>query len=262
MGRLLLLSTALALATASFARAEGGIDENAGSRLPEIQTALGRFRASRRPADSAFPSSLARKYPIRGIDVSHHQGAIAWDKVRREGVRFAYIKATEGGDHKDPRFLRNWQEAGQAGVARGAYHYFSFCSPGEAQADNYISVVPKEEGALPPVIDVEPVGNCTARPDKERLLEELAVFVRRIEEAYGRRPVFYTLPAFHRRYLSGEDRLLWLRSGVEPRLPEGAPTWTFWQRSGTGSVAGIEGPVDMDVFNGDEQAFTSFIGRP
>src|SRR5215831_10697695 len=65
-----------------------------------------------------------RKYPYQGIDVSHHQGHIAWTKLPRQGVDFAYIKATEGSDHVDKRFSINWRAAHAAGVRRGAYHFF------------------------------------------------------------------------------------------------------------------------------------------
>src|SRR5262245_15828853 len=61
---------------------------------------------------------------IQGVDVSWHQGAIDWRTLAADDVAFAYIKATEGGDHVDERFAFNWREAGAAGLYRGAYHFF------------------------------------------------------------------------------------------------------------------------------------------
>src|SRR5690349_1794050 len=78
-----------------------------------------------------------RRYPYQGIDVSHHQGHIKWAKLPSQGVDFAYIKATEGSDHVDHRFSRNWHAADRAGIHRGAYHFFGLCSSGEAQAANF-----------------------------------------------------------------------------------------------------------------------------
>src|SRR5687768_1484289 len=72
-----------------------------------------------------YPSD--ERYPIRGIDVSHHQGAVDWKKVEAAGIDFAYIKATEGRDHRDPRFDANWRAA-EGALARGAYHFFTFCT--------------------------------------------------------------------------------------------------------------------------------------
>lgn len=89
------------------------------------------------------------KYPLRGIDVSHHQGQIDWRRVAADDVAFAVIKATEGGDHVDDAFDRNLREARAAGLAVGAYHFFTFCRPGADQAKNFISVVPRDQPLLP-----------------------------------------------------------------------------------------------------------------
>jgi lysozyme len=53
---------------------------------------------------------------VQGVDVSHHQGPIDWRALAGSGVRFAYIKATEGSDYVDPAFAANWTEAARAGV--------------------------------------------------------------------------------------------------------------------------------------------------
>jgi lysozyme len=69
----------------------------------------------------------AHKMPVQGIDVSRWQGKIDWASVAAAGKQFAFIKATEGGDHIDPRFLENWHGAKQAGLVRGAYHFVYWC---------------------------------------------------------------------------------------------------------------------------------------
>src|SRR5437899_1806639 len=99
-----------------------------------------------------------------GIDVSNYQGAINWGRVASGDIAFAYIKATEGSTYIDPRFTENWNGAAAAGLQRGAYHFFTFCSSGQDQAVNYLHVVPVEADALPPAIDLELSGNCSARP--------------------------------------------------------------------------------------------------
>jgi lysozyme len=101
------------------------------------------------------------KFPRQGIDVSHHQGPIAWQELAGQGVSFAYIKATEGGDYKDRRFSDNWNSAKNAGIARGAYHFFTLCRAGADQARNFIDSVPVEIDALPPAVDLEFMGNCS-----------------------------------------------------------------------------------------------------
>ena len=65
----------------------------------------------------------AHELPIHGIDVSKWQGTVDWAAVRAAGTQFVFIKATEGGDHVDDRFLENWNGAGAVGIPRGAYHF-------------------------------------------------------------------------------------------------------------------------------------------
>src|SRR5262245_21030770 len=103
-------------------------------------------------------------YNVIGVDVSNHQGDINWPALARNHVAFAYIKATEGGDFRDKRFQLNWEGAKRAGLVRGAYHFFKQCRSGAEQAKNFIATVPREHGALPPVIDAEHMGPCPHRP--------------------------------------------------------------------------------------------------
>ncbi|MBL8582261.1 MAG: glycosyl hydrolase, partial [Rhizobiaceae bacterium] len=102
-----------------------------------------------------FGKASPRQMAVHGVDVSRWQGEIDWVKLRSQGANFAYIKATDGGDHLDPMFRKNWRAAHAAGLKRGAYHFFYWCRSGSEQADWFIRNVPRETGALPPVIDVE-----------------------------------------------------------------------------------------------------------
>ena len=110
-----------------------------------------------------------------GIDVSAHQGTIDWGRVSRDRISFAYIKASEGRDFTDRFFARNWSEAGQAGLDRGAYHFFTLCSPGRDQARHFLSVAPPHSGpgVLAPAVDLELVGNCSRRPARADLQAEV-----------------------------------------------------------------------------------------
>ncbi len=190
------------------------------------------------------------KYPIRGIDVSHHQGKIDWSKVKEENFNFVFIKATEGGDFSDPEFKRNWEEASKVGLSKGAYHFFTFCKPGIEQAYNFINTVPVEPNALPPAIDFEFIGNCSKRPEKGLVLKELFAFIGEIEEKYGKSPIIYVTYDSYNQYLKGEiDKYnIWIRDiFFSPSLPD-EQEWTFWQYGDRGQVRGINGPVDLNVF--------------
>ena len=154
------------------------------------------------------------RFPVRGIDVSHHQGAVDWLRVAEADIHFAFIKASEGGDHLDTRFEENWREAGNAGITRGAYHFFTFCTPGAVQADHFLDVVSPALDALPPAVDVEFAGNCKSWRSIDDIRRELGVLLGRLEAAWGRPPVLYITSESEERIISGhfDEYPVWIRS--------------------------------------------------
>ena len=207
-----------------------------------------------------YPSET--EYPIRGIDVSRHQEEIRWSSIPRNRVQFAYIKATEGGDHRDARFAENWRISGTAGLPRGAYHFYSLKTPGLQQASNFIATVPNESDSLPPAVDLEFGGNSSARPAVADFQRELNQFISTIRDHYEREPVLYTTDSFKEYYLRDFPiSRLWIRSVVTtPRLPK-QQNWLFWQFSEKMRVPGISGFVDQNVFNGNEESFRSLLNE-
>lgn len=207
------------------------------------------------------------RYPVHGIDVARYQGAIDWSAAARAGVNFAFIKATEGGDLLDSQFAQNWTMAGRAGVLRGAYHFYYFCTDAETQAKWFIRNVPRQQGALPPVLDMEwnPYSpTCQKRPAGSVVRREMKTFLDMLHRHYGQRPVIYTTPQFYRdaglHNMPNEE--YWLRS-VARTLDEVYPgqRWSFWQYSGTGIVSGVRGDVDLNVFAGSRQAWAQWVGQ-
>lgn len=189
-----------------------------------------------------------RSFPTQGIDVSHHQGAIDWSLLPAQGVDFAYIKASEGGDHRDRAFAANWSGARRAGIARGAYHFFTLCRPGADQAANFIAAVPAEPDSLPPAVDLEYMGNCSRPVTAGQFHAELDAYIRAVEAHYRKPVLLYLTAEFDRAYgVSARiDRPLWLRSLVrKPRF--GARPWHYWQVSNFRRLEGIEGRVDWNV---------------
>jgi len=208
----------------------------------------------------SYPS--AAQYPVHGIDVSHHQGDIDWPQVATQDIDFVYIKASEGGDFRDPIFTTNRDGAIDAGLAVGAYHSFTLCTPGPTQAQNFIDVVP--DSALPPVIDLEYVGNCSSRPSVETFLVELSAFIDAIEERYGVQPVLYATRDFHWDYLAGSrlhtDRL-WVRDLFGSASWPDNGTALFHQFANRGRLEGINGPVDLNVFLGSRAEFELLLWK-
>src|SRR5262249_13666618 len=156
------------------------------------------------------------------IDISKYQGDIDWNKVRDEGIRFAYLKVSEGGDHVDDRFYQNWSAAAAAGVPRGAYHFMYWCRTASEQAAWFTQAVPQDKTQLPPVLDVEWNHNSATCPqqttpadarDKIRKMLEI------MEYHTGKKPIIYTDINFHRDVLEGAfpGYQFWLRSvAAEP----------------------------------------------
>lgn len=206
-------------------------------------------------------------HPVHGIDVSRFQTGIDWRSARDAGVSFAYIKATEGGDQLDPMFADHWRAAAQAGVPRGAYHFFYHCRPAAEQARFFIANVPRVAGALPPVLDMEwtPFSpTCTRRPPAAHIRAEAAIFLAALQRHYGQRPLLYTTVDFYRTNelwrLRGSE--FWLRSvAAHPAETFAGQHWTFWQYTGTGLVPGIGGAVDINVFAGSRGQWAQWLAR-
>ena len=181
-----------------------------------------------------------------GVDVSAHQGDIDWPQVAADDIEFAYIKATEGGTHTDVRFQENWDGAARAGLDRGAYHFFTLCTPGAVQARHFLSVVPQTVDGLPPAVDLELEGNCKRRPADDRVRSEVDAFVAIVEDATGQQVLVYLGDEFERRYPTRERlaRPLWHPRFL--RRPD-VRGWLVWQVSGFAHVDGVHGDVDLDV---------------
>lgn len=223
--------------------------------LPVVAVGLGAYSTGR-----WIPNSPPRQeYPVRGIDVSWHQGSIDWKAIPRAEVQFVYIKATEGGDFQDDYFTNYWKNSAEAGLRRGAYHFFTLKTGGLEQAANFKAVVPKDPQALPPAIDLEFEGNSAARPAPAVFQRELEIFIREVRGWYGREPVLYTDAEFRDHYLRDFPiRRLWIRSVITAPRKKQEP-WVFWQYSGKGSTPGIKGFVDQNVFNGSMETFEAFL---
>ncbi len=200
--------------------------------------------------------SLA-KYPIRGIDVSHHQRDIDWKVAKASGIHFTYIKATEGVDFKDPKFSENWTGSDAASLLHGAYHFFTLGQPGDMQASNFIATVPVGQNVLPPAIDLEFSGyNRVQRSLPKEFQRELSLFWDAIFAHYRKMPVVYTTSDFQKRYLTQMPvERLWVRQVIfTPR-----EAWMFWQFSPRGRIPGVRGFVDLDVFAGSEGSIESVL---
>ena len=197
--------------------------------------------------------------PITGIDISNHQGEVDFDKVKKAGVSYVFIKATQGNTFQDPLFRNDFDGASQAGLAVGAYHFYMTDDDPRDQFKNYVELVSLGRGHLPPVVDIEALSKDT-RPE---FIADLQIFLDLLEEEYGAKPIIYSGKKFAKKHLEGFSHYpLWLAEYEveEPSLPTaGWNSWTFWQWTQSARVDGIDGPVDGDRFNGDHVSFQGFL---
>jgi lysozyme len=187
----------------------------------------------------------------QGIDVSDHQETVDWNAVRQAGKVFAFIKATDGITYTDPDFATNWSGARAAGLLRGAYHFYETNDDPAAQAENFLNAVQLAPGDLPPVVDIE---RTKSGQSAGQVIQDLQTWLDVVEQATGLVPIIYTSPGYWDSLgTSAFGRYpLWVAEyGVQsPKLPAGWASWTFWQSSESGTVAGVSGAVDLDVFSG------------
>jgi len=204
---------------------------------------------------------------IDGIDVSYWQGSIDWDRVADDGVKFAFIRVSHGMETYDTRYTENWQGARDAGITRGTYQYFMAGDSAVDQANLLLDEMgPLEDGDLPPVLDVENGDNEGI--SVSTMKDAIQTWIDIVEPAIGRPPLIYTSisswSSMTGDWEIGGDIPLWVANwGVScPSVPDPWDDWVFWQHDNEGSISGISGDVDLDVFNGNEFDLAAWASPP
>ena len=190
-----------------------------------------------------------------GIDVSEYQGKISWSYVdtieNQYPLHFVFIRATAGNDAVDRRFKRNWEGAKKNKMIRGAYHYYRPNENSLEQAELFIKTVRLQKGDLPPVLDIE---KLPKNQSMTNLKKGLRRWLQAIENHYKVKPIIYTGEKYYDDFLKEEfsDYLFWIANYNFYR-EEIQDDWLFWQFTERADVPGIEGNVDVNIYNGDLQ---------
>ena len=200
--------------------------------------------------DANYPDGFA----IHGIDISHYQGNINWDKLSDATIdgfplKFVIVKSTEGSSAIDENFNDNFYQAREYGFIRGAYHFWSNKSSARAQANFFLKQVHLEEGDLPPVLDVEHKPKNRSVEDFQR---DVLTWLHIVEDKYHVKPIIYTYYKFKEQYLSApvfDDYPYWIAHYYVEKV-EYKGKWNFWQHTDAGRLDGIRGYVDLNIFNG------------
>lgn len=216
---------------------------------------------------------------IYGMDVSHHNGLVAWTRLADAGVKFVYIKASQGSRFRDPRFNENWRGAADAGVVRGAYHFLSAGIDGAVQARSYLALIAKAGGLaandLTPVLDLEwdfdkrgtdKIDRWSEVP-REKIIQAVTAWIDTVQSATGRRPIIYTAASWWDQRLGGEMSLKeyphWLADYRVVSFKNGAPKSVkghrhlIWQFTDVGTLSSAGGKFDVNRLKGKDLGLLS-----
>lgn len=200
-------------------------------------------------------------FGVHGIDVSHYQQNIDWDAVAGADIDFAFIKLSEGADFLDTMYCNNWAEAKRVGIIRGAYHFFQPNVDPLTQAFSFIKHAEMLEGDLPPTLDIELTGGLPSN----LLVSKIKSWINVVELHYNVKPIIYTNQKFYNKHLVGsfEGYPLWI-ARYSDRYPvvRSQADWLFWQYGNKGTVPGIKGFVDLNVFKNTLKELDSLSYKP
>lgn len=187
---------------------------------------------------------------VFGIDISQYQGKINWEEVNlindRFVIDFIFIRATMGERKVDTNFDYNWAGASASNKLRGAYHYFRPNENSIKQAENFIKTVKLRPGDLPPVLDIE---EHPRNQPMDSLKTGLKRWLDRVEKHYNVKPILYSGDKYYSDFLEKEfsNYPLWI-ANYNFWVEEPKKHWDFWQFSEKGTVAGIKGYVDLNLY--------------
>ena len=198
-----------------------------------------------------------------GIDVSHYQGKIEWDKVSKLQdsfpVSFVFSRATAGSIKVDRRFKTNWKKSKEKGFVRGAYHYYRPNENSLLQADNFIRTVKLRKGDLPPVLDIEDIPRIQSMTNLKLGLRK---WLNRVEQHYGVKPIIYSGESFYNEHLYNDfsEYTCWV-ANYNYYVENIDDDWNFWQFTDKGSVYGIKEFVDVNIFNGTKKELLQLVKK-
>ncbi len=204
-------------------------------------------------------------YEVRGIDISHYQERINWERLRNANIQgqplsFAFIKATEGISIIDENLNENIYQAHQNDIVCGAYHFFTPDVDAARQARFFLKQVHLQAGDLPPVLDIEKSGKLS----KAQVVKAAKTWLDIVEKHYGVKPIIYTGYRFKMDFLGDSifnQYPYWIAHYYVDRLAYKGP-WHFWQYTDVGHIDGISGYVDFNIFNGSLEQLHALTIKP
>lgn len=198
---------------------------------------------------SSFRKTVPTGFQSIGLDISHHQGEIDWEKLMTESgfdslIHFVYCKATEGNTHFDKQWVRNRSILNEMGIPNGAYHFFTPTDPPLPQAEHFLNRWVKRDIDLPPVLDVETEGFSDAD-----LIEKMKIWLDFVEKKSGMRPIIYTSLHYYKTKFQNDFKNYKFWVAAYSRKPDCIEDSRIihWQYSESARLPGIREKVDLNV---------------
>ena len=209
-----------------------------------------------------------------GLDVSEGQRVVDWKRVVGSGMSFVFVKASHA-EQPDSMFAEHWNAAKEAGLLRGAMHYFSDDIDPAVQASAFLQQVNdpfgNKSGELPPALDLSLLAVRTTTN-----ASNVKIWLDTVEGVLGKRPILFSDPSVLQNRFVDEatkqplawvrDYPLWVKQyptvfsyDMQPSLPYGWHEWKFWQYTNQGQVDGVDGETGQSYFNGSFEGLRQFV---
>ncbi len=190
-----------------------------------------------------------RDYPVQGLWLSDDDGPVDWRLLRAAGADFAYLTASEGTDTRDRAFAEGVEAARARGMKVGAVHVYDLCAPADAQAANFVTVVPRDKRFLPPAIRLDIQSRtCPEVPGEAQMQSELTTFLNQVEKHTEQPVILMVSAALEKRFhlAARIDRNIWLEQDFIAPAYAGRP-WVMWTATRRLRLDGASGPVHWVV---------------
>lgn len=185
------------------------------------------------------------RFPVQGLWLDARDGAADWPLIKAHGADFVYLTASEGPGRRDETFTAGLEAARKAGLQVGAVHVYDLCAPADAQAGSFVTVVPRDDGLLPPAVALDlDSRSCPQPPGEAAMQSELTTFLNQIETHTEHPAILMISRAFEARYhlAARVDRNLWVAGDFLEPTYAGRP-WVMWTATSRLRLAGVAGPV-------------------
>lgn len=185
------------------------------------------------------------RFASQGAWLDAHDGGIDWPMLKARGADFVYLTASEGPSRRDEAFGNALKAANAQQMQVGAVHVYDLCASAEEQAANFVTIVPRETGLLPPAVALDlDSRSCPNLPSDAAMQSELTTFLNQIEKHAGVKAILMVSPSFQGRYRQAAmvNRNLWVRQDFfEPSYA--GSSWIMWTATTRLRIDGVYGPV-------------------